>query len=504
MRDRRVPLLLTVLMLMTLLPGGAASSQAPASCPQIVQLALDTTDQVCSGVGENQACYGHVLVDAIPRFGVEDFQFNSQGDIAKLFDLQTLRLSPMDVGLGTWGVALISMQAYLKYAMPENVTFLLFGDVEIEDAQEPLTSLQVVVHARDYVNARIMPDQQAGVLEALIPGQTLTAQGRTADSSWVRVVLPGSRRVGWLHHTVLRVDGDLEGLRVVAEESDYFGPMQAFYFRSGSADAYCPESPESGLLVQTPEGVAEVTLLINEVSIAMQATAFLQAQPGGEMTVGVVDGWAEVQANGQRQPVFAGTQVSIPMGSTLQASGPPSEPKPYQFARLQALPLGMLTTPVTLPDPLPETEIAMRMNIWRAQDSIVYGQALSAQQDILYFTDEGKPVVMGDDGVLVVMGDDGVSVVAAGVIIYDAEGTPLDPAGLPGLDGELPPESGEGTPPEQEQDLPPVPESDLPPGLDEGPPGLDGVLPPGMGGENPGVGDGVPPGQAKKDLPPVE
>ncbi len=470
MRNRQMHFLMTALLLMTLLPGGVADSQAPAACPQIVQLALDTTDQVCSGVGDNQACYGHVLVDAVPRAGVEEFKFSSEGDVARLFDVQTLRLSPMDLDLGTWGVALINMQAYLKYARPENVTFLLFGDVEIEDAGQSLTSLQVTVRASEYVNARLAPGTQAGVLDTLTPGQVLTAQGRTTDGEWVRTVLPSSRRVGWVHHSVLSTDGDLETLRVVADESDYYGPMQAFYFRSGAADAYCPESPESGLLIQTPEGVAEVTLLINEVSIEMQATAFLQAQPGQELTVGVVDGWAEVEANGQRQPVFAGTQVSIPMTTSLQASGTPSAPQPYQMQRMQALPLGILAESVTLSDPLPEPELVLRLNAWYAGDLAAFDVKALDEQEILYYTADGAPVVMGADGVPVAIGNDGLPSVA--------DDTLIDP-----LDEGLPPETDEV----------------LPPGLDVGPPGLEGVLPPGLGGDNPGTEGGLPPGQAKKD-----
>ncbi|MBN2469883.1 MAG: hypothetical protein JXN59_04085 [Anaerolineae bacterium] len=470
-------LLFAAVVLLLFLPGRAANSQAPASCPQIVQLALDTTDQVCSGVGENQACYGHVQIDATPRVGVEDFRFQSEGDVAKLFDVQTLRLSPMDLGRGTWGVALINMQAYLKYASPENVTFLLFGDVEVEDTQEPLTSVPVVVRANEYVNARIAPHPDAGVVETLTPGQSLTAQGRTADGAWVRVVLPVSRRIGWIDRRFLVADSLLDAVRVVDNESEFYGPMQAFYFRSGTADAYCPESPESGLLVQTPEGVAEVTLLINEVSIEMQATAFLQAQPGGEMTIGVVEGWAEVEANGQRQPVFAGTQVRVSLNNALQAGGGPSAPEPYELARLQALPLGIMAKSVALADPLPEDEIAMRLNSW-APESVQTVQRTgpgiqpTVVGEPIYFTDEGQPVYMSEEGALVVVGDDGVPVPAGD--------TPGElPTDTPGTLPTEPPDEGEE--------------------VVTGPPGLDGVLPPGLGGDNPGTEGGVPPGQAKKD-----
>lgn len=440
MRRSYEVLLLALLLVLLLIPGRGVISQAPASCPQIVQFALDTTGQVCSGVGENQACYGHVLVDAIPRPGVEDFQFEDEGDVAELFAVETLRLSPMNVEVGTWGVALINMQAYLQYARPENVTFLLFGDVQIEDTYETLSSIQVRVRANEFVNARIGPSADSGVIETLMPGQMLTAQGRSADNAWIRVVLPVTRRIGWVSRHLLTTDGDFSMLRVVEDSSDFFGPMQAFYFQSGVDDAYCPESPESGLLVQTPEGVAEVTLLINEVSIDMQATAFLQAQSGNRMTVGVIDGWAEVESNGQRQPVFAGTQVSVPLDSMLGAAGAPSDPAPYEVSRLQALPLGMLGKTVALADALSDAEIAARLSAWANVGLATY----DGSPNTTFYT---------EDGVLMVIGEDGVPV-------------PADSSGVEILGG---------------------------------PRGLDGVLPPGMGGDNPGQDDASPPGQAKKD-----
>ena len=64
-----------------------------------------------------------------------------------------------------------------------------------------------------------------------------------------------------------------------------YGPMQAFYLKTGSKATSCEEAPNDGLLVQTPEGIAEVRLWINEVKIRLGSTAFIQSSPGNSMTI---------------------------------------------------------------------------------------------------------------------------------------------------------------------------------------------------------------------------
>ncbi|GAB4569796.1 MAG: hypothetical protein Kow0077_02910 [Anaerolineae bacterium] len=409
-----------IVVLLLVIPGRSIQSQNLEACPQIVQVALDTTEQVCTQLGENEICYGHVLADASPHSDVEEFVFEDEGDIEDLVKLQAVRLSPMDVQVGTWGVVLINMQAYLEYAAPEEVTFVLFGDVELENATEPLTGMQGQVRANDFVNARLGPSTRSGVVEVLRPGQHLVVHGRVEDNSWVRVVLPQSGRIGWVDARFVAVDGPLEDLKVVDASEPYYGPMHAFYFRSGLQDAFCPESPESGLLVQTPEGVAEVTLLVNEVSITMQATAFLQAQPGNEMQVAVLDGWAEVRADGIEQPVFAGTQVRIPMPAA-RVPGEPLPPEPYDFTRVAALPTTILPTDIQPEQPLSLEEVNARLQAWRMRNQATY--------------------VTADDGTLMMVLPDGSLVPVEG-------GTPDDTRLPPGLDGVVPPGMG-GTPPGQ-------------------------------------------------------
>jgi hypothetical protein len=111
-------------------------------------------------------------------------------------------------------------------------------------------------------------------------------------------------------------------------------------------------------LIQTPEGVAEVSLLINEVDIQIGSTVYFQAQPGGDMTIRVVEGAAHASAAGITYKVIAGTETTIPMDENLNPAGPPSRPRPYDMAEVQALPMNSLERKVQIHPPASPEELA--------------------------------------------------------------------------------------------------------------------------------------------------
>lgn len=438
------------------------AQEGEASCPAIVQLAIDTTHESCDETGLNRACYGHLLIDARARANVEDFTFIQPGDQADLLALESLRLSNMDPINGVWGIALMRLQAHMLYAAPREVMLLLFGDVEMENAVEPPALAPVTVGGSGFVNVRLRPSVRAGVVGTLAAGQMVTANGRLEDDSWVRVALPDSGRVGWLSAELLADLEPLAALDVVEADSVYYGPMQAFYLQTGENTAsLCPEAPPNGLLIQTPEGMAEVNLLLNEVNIQLRATAFVDARPGGAMRITVLEGWAQVEANGITQTAYGGSAITVPLGGNLAPLGAPSAPHPYDpDLNLGALPLTVLGSPITLASPL--TQAGIDALVSAANSSTTAPASTTTTSDVPLTTD---PVV--------------------------------EP--LPATDGGSAPAtttSGGGT---TTADAPPASSE---PAADEGapssPPGLEGVVPPGQGGTPPGQG-GTPPGQAKQD-----
>jgi hypothetical protein len=233
------------------------------SCPAQIEQALAAVQDSCAETGRNQACYGNLSLQATAHPEAPAFIFEQRGDVVDLAHLMDLVVSPLDQGTGHWGIALLRLQANLQDTLPgQNVTMLLFGDVQI-----------------------------------------------TND------VQPGER---------------------------VFRPMQAFTFRTGLGRPECAEVPTDGILIQTPTGAGQIALRANGVSILLGSTAFLTAQPGQSMTISVVEGEAAITVEGVSVTVEAGMETSIPMDDDLNPDGEPSEPTPYELARLERLPLALL------------------------------------------------------------------------------------------------------------------------------------------------------------------
>jgi hypothetical protein len=271
-----------VLLIAVVLCLAPAVALAQAACPAIVDTALTAADQLCQVIGRNQACYGNVSITAQAQPDVTDFQFTSAGDVVDAGDIQTLDLSPMDEQAGVWGVAVMRLQANLPDTLPgENVTFLLFGDVEITTAVDP--------------------------------------------------------------------------------NDAFANPMQAFRLRTGVGDAQCDEAPESGLLVQTPEGADEIAFNVNGVDVSMGSTVLFQTDEESGMTVSTLEGAAFIAAGDGAQPIVEGTWARISMDENLQANAAPEMPRSYESkARLlQALPLRLLERDITVAPALTPEQLAL-------------------------------------------------------------------------------------------------------------------------------------------------
>jgi hypothetical protein len=341
-------------------PSKAMPPEAADDCSSLVRQALTVMDGMCQTLGRNQACYGHTTLQAQPQPNAPHFEFAHEGDIADVALLQSLRLGAMDTVSNAWGVAVMRIQASVPDSLPDqNVTLLMFGDVEIQNRMTEVSNPQVVtVNAERNLNVRQLPASDAWIIGSIAPGESVTATGRVEDGSWVRISLPDNKGTGWVASWLIDSADGLDNLAVVDAYSKVYGPMQAFYLTSGQHDSICAEAPDSGLLIQTPEGVAEVSLLINEVDIQIGSTVYFQAQPGGDMTIRVVEGAAHASAAGITYKVIAGTETTIPMDENLNPAGPPSRPRPYDMAEVQALPMDSLERKVQIHPPASPEELA--------------------------------------------------------------------------------------------------------------------------------------------------
>lgn len=107
------------------------------TCPDLVADALAATDSACTGISRNQACYGNISINA--ELADDELTFDQQGDTVDLTDIERMTLSPYIEADSSWGVALLSVQANIPDTVPgQNVTFLLFGDVDIANAGDAM------------------------------------------------------------------------------------------------------------------------------------------------------------------------------------------------------------------------------------------------------------------------------------------------------------------------------------------------------------------------------
>lgn len=327
-------------------------SALDATCQQYVKAALDATNKGCADTGRNQVCYGNISIKAQAQAGVTDFTFDQPGQTVPITSIQRLQLAVLNPTDQTWGVALFRIQADLPDTAPgQNVTLLAFGDVDIQDAgQAPGPSFNVTTTST--VTGRKQPSNTGPVLGQLPKNFVLTASGRTDDGTWLYVHAPNdASQNGWILASGVSTTGDINTLIVIDPTKPFYGPMQAFYLRTGVGEAACKGAPPDGILIQSPKQKARVNLSINDVQISLGSTLYLHTQmakdkASNQISVATLEGSATVQSGGKSQTVAAGRQVEIPIDANLKASGPPGQVHPVDPNIAQTLPVGNLPVAV--------------------------------------------------------------------------------------------------------------------------------------------------------------
>ena len=323
---KRNPLILTLWLILSI----SMASIAQSECPALVEFALNSTDQFCVETGRNQACFGHVNLSAEAQPDADSFEFVEAGDVVNVATIRSLRLSTLDTASGVWGVVLMRVQANLADTTPgQNVTFMLFGDTEIRNAAQSVAeqntpTIDGQISSSLDVNVRVGASSDSVVIATISNGTEITVNGISADNQWVRIVIPDSEtgQLGWVSSTLVTTTDDLTILNVIEAGQSQFGPMQAFYLSTGIGEPACNEMPDNGLLVQTPKGVGEINLLVNEVEISMGSTVFLSAPRDDDsnddeninvasMIVKTIEGTALTRINDDVTVALGGSQFEV-------------------------------------------------------------------------------------------------------------------------------------------------------------------------------------------------
>ena len=133
--------------------------------------------------------------------------------------------------------------------------------------------------------------------------------------------IPDSDALGWVFASLVTASGDasaLDSCRSDPGRNALHADAGFLLQAPASPRPDCEQAPQDGILIQTPQGVGQINLRANDVDVQLGSTAYLQAQPSGNMTVSVVEGEGHVTAQGQTVVSRQGRRRTIPMDANLQ------------------------------------------------------------------------------------------------------------------------------------------------------------------------------------------
>ncbi|MBN1287117.1 MAG: hypothetical protein JXB47_17080 [Anaerolineae bacterium] len=280
----RRPLLLTVLawlfLILLAIPTVLLTAQPDdETCPAIVNTALQAVGDSCGFLNPDEACYGHVDIDATFWDPNANLVFEAPADRVDLPSLRTVVTSPLDEETGAWGVAVMNLQANLPEVAPgQSVTFLMMGDVELENRITPEQAGQFGQRAPASVQGDgtlyRCPTREGVTVDELPAGSELDLIGRDEAGEWYEVLLPSGRQA-WIPTAEVAADAGAAALPVTygMDIPPRCGAMQAFYFTMGLGVPECQEAPNA-MVVQTPRGV-EVAFNVNGLDITTGSSVAL-------------------------------------------------------------------------------------------------------------------------------------------------------------------------------------------------------------------------------------
>jgi len=339
-----------------------------STCPTQVLGAFTATGLICTDLQAGEACIGNGLVEATAREGVSDFRFSQIGDKTPLTNAGEIRLRTLDAPNPLWSVVQAENNILTSGGLTNlSAKMLAFGDVTLLDDGDVA---QVVIEEGNQRTATVLaergliirtkPDPSGGATWQLLAGEQVIVSGQTVDKAWLRVNVPsGFGGSGWVYAYYMDVAGGQETLPFVDVNSPpptaiapppppEYGTMQAFKLLSVNTDPSCIETPDSGVLLQSPNGMLEeMKIRVNGVRMEFNGTIFLQAQANGELRVSVLEGAVFfIEASG-RVTANANTVGIVNMGSNLEPLSPVTV-VPLNLGNLAFLPASLLPRTVAL------------------------------------------------------------------------------------------------------------------------------------------------------------
>ncbi|MEP7293355.1 MAG: SH3 domain-containing protein, partial [Chloroflexota bacterium] len=244
----------------------------------------------------------------------------------------TAALASVDSLVSTSGsITLLAMQADL----PESagpLRLVLFGDASITDAYEgvqpPFPTITVKNGPVNILNLRATPTETGEIVGTMGWSEQLVADGRSSDGAWYRV--QKHDLTGWVFAALVTVTEGEDASTLVVLDSPITQPMQSLTLETGA------ETCGGGLLVQAASD-SLAHLEINGALLTLARAALLVHAPADSpLTIQVLSGSADVQANGENLLAETGSQVNI------AADAAPERVERYPFSTLSSAPLDLL------------------------------------------------------------------------------------------------------------------------------------------------------------------
>ncbi|HML21592.1 MAG TPA: SH3 domain-containing protein [Aggregatilinea sp.] len=276
-------------------PALAQGDEDTNTCTQMVQQVLTDLGTNCADIGPNSACYANKQVSRMfMDETIEDDIFTEPGDQIDLTSLATISTSPFNLEEKEWGLTVVSTRANIHNALDDEVTYILFGDVEVESRVQPEDALQPVepITATTITNVDVYrePDATSELLGTVLEGAEVQVDAVSPDGDWGRILYNDEvlNYAAWIQNVALDASVDLDGLPVIDE--DNFAPMQDILLRNGYDAPECSEAIAPMMLIQAPENT-QVDLRINGIDMRLESSVLLRIlTPGDRIEAITLDG----------------------------------------------------------------------------------------------------------------------------------------------------------------------------------------------------------------------
>ena len=306
---RQLISLIGLFLLVALMPGALRAQDDVPTCERDVQAAAQAAAQACTGLNSDTVCYGSGSAAVVSRFLNANLTFDAPGDTLEIAEIESVETLPT----GTAEYSIVVMDLSVG-GQPEPVRGVLFGEGNVVNNVVPGIEVPLTTSTVATVQAEPTDISQTNV--ALIPGDAVTATGRTSTDAdaWLRVTT--SSGGGWLPANVVNEPDLLENLPVVSPDDPAVTPMQQLTVTSERDDRRCATAPDSGFILQSPDVDAAFTINGLAVELAPRSTIFVQGRGNRTVDISVVSGELSADA----VDVVAGQQISLPVGIDAQVT----------------------------------------------------------------------------------------------------------------------------------------------------------------------------------------